>query len=277
MSLQVRSSSRLTTRAGIVHVDVAGRGDRQLLAVTPIGAAWMIAAFPSELEDVFTIHVMELPGTGRSPYSPECGSVEAVTDAIGAVAGKLADPPVLFGESMNGTLVLAASQEVACERVIAVTPPPRLPPDPSVSAAYWEANADDERRVRATAIIAAYEAESDPARRDELRAAYDRLRRWHDLDADHGDLEGRAVMSMEWIEAMFESGAGVDWTATMRSIDRPVLLALGASDYIAPPTAWTDDNTPPHATVEVFPRSGHTPYVEEPEAFVDAVRRWLPT
>jgi proline iminopeptidase len=61
----------------------------------------------------------------------------------------------------------------------------------------------------------------------------------------------------------------------MHSITCPVLLALGEYDFIATPNAWTDANRPSDTTTEIFDRSGHTPFVEQPEEFVAAVDRWL--
>ena len=275
MSLTVETSAAIETRAGRVHVSRAGGGSRMLLAVTPIGEPWMSAAMPAGLGDLFTIHLMELPGTGRSELRGGPASVQVMVEAIADVAEALEARPVLFGHSMNGTLTMAAANATSCAGVIAVTPPPRLPPDPAAAAAYWESHADDERRGRARELVAAHEASTDDTERSSLQERFDRLRRWHDLDFDPADLDRLEEHDLGWVRSVFESGKDVDWRASISSVAVPILLALGQSDFVAPPTAWTGDITPPQASVHVFTRSGHTPYLEEADEFLQVTARWL--
>lgn len=218
---------------------------------------------------------MELPGTGRSPLRAAAASIQTMISAVADVAAALDEAPILFGHSMNGTLALAASRSLACAGVIAVTPPPRLPPDPTQSTAYWEAHADEVRRRRGRELVAAYGATTDAAERSSLQEKFDRLRRWHDLDFDSTDLDRLAETDLDWVGCVLGSGRSVDWPGTMKDVACPVLLALGASDFVAPPTAWTEDLKPPKATVYMFSRSGHTPYFEEPDDFLRATEAWL--
>jgi pimeloyl-ACP methyl ester carboxylesterase len=162
---------------------------------------------------------------------------------------------------MNGTLALAAAAEVLCAGVVAVGAPPRLPIDAEVRRAYWEANAEPERRRRAAAPD----------------ADHDRLQRWYDLDFEPSDIDSPAVtdLDMRWIQGIFEDAATLDWDATMRAVSCPVLLALGEYDFLVPPTLWTDAVRPARTTVEVFSRSGHTPFVEQPDEFLAAFDRWV--
>lgn len=270
------TSALLATSAGGMHVETGGSGPRDLIAITPIGSAWTSRALPKALGDVFTIHVVDLPGTGESPAGSEAPSVASIIAAIDAVADALrSDRPLyLWGHSMNGTLALAAAASVANAGVIAVAPAAALPPDPALSTTYWQARAEPERKARAGELVAAHEAAVD-ADRPAIRELHDRLRRWFDLSYDPTELDALATFDMGWVTAVFESGNQVDWPATFRAIDAPVLLALGDYDFVAPPSAWTDDVVPRRATVERFSRSGHTPFLEQPEEFVGAVERWL--
>ena len=58
--------------------------------------------------------------------------------------------------------------------------------------------------------------------------------------------------------------------------EAPVLLALGRHDYVVPPSLW-DDVAPrvPGVTRAIFERSGHYPFFEEPDRFVDVLDEWL--
>ena len=264
MALQVEHREVVGTSVGDVPLTTAGRGDAQLLVLTPM-AEWMLAALPAGLGDRFTITLMGLPP-----------SVEALTVAVGEIAERLGRP-VLLGHSMNGALALAAATTASCRGVIAVTPPAALPPDPVAPTTYWDEHAEPERRRRAREIVAAHEATSDEDERKRLQEEFTRLRRWHDLDFDPTALDALAVLDETWIASVFESGKAVDWPATFRRLQVPVLLALGDYDYVAPPSVWTDDLLPPSTTVHHFERSGHTPYFEEPEAFLQIVDAWMST
>jgi pimeloyl-ACP methyl ester carboxylesterase len=266
MALDVETRELASTPAGDLQLTTAGRGERPLLVLTPM-VAWMTAALPAGLGDRFTLTLLELAGPGAA-------TVDAITEATRHVADRL-DEPVLFGHSMNGALALAAAAGGApCAGVIAVTPPAALPPDPTVTDAYWGERAEPERRRRARAIVEAHEATTDATERSRLQAAFTRLRRWYDLDLHPTELDARATLDEAWITSVFESGTAVDWTATFAQVPQPVLLALGTFDFVAPPTAWTADLVPPAATVEHFERSGHTPYYEEPDEFLRVVDRW---
>jgi proline iminopeptidase len=248
------------------------------LAITPIGAAWIIEALPAEIGDLFTVHVAELPGTGRSAGDPSAQSVASVAATVGELAAALSDDPtriVLFGHSMNGTLALAAAAAGNLGGVIAVTPAPSLPPNPQDNAAYWAAKAEPERRRRGAEIIEAYNASADSAEKERLQEAYNHLRQWYDLDFDSSRLDALEDLAFSWAAAIFADAVYVDWTATMQSVACPVLLALGEYDFMAPMSNWTEANRPPRATTEVFERSAHNPYVEQPQEFVAAVQRWL--
>ena len=274
MTLTITQQATFPTRVGDVHVATAGKGSVELLVVTPIGSAWMAAALPEALGELFTVRVCDLPGTGRSQGDPNSATVTVVADAItdvGAAFGEF----FLFGHSMNGTLALATAAATPCRGVIAVAPSPFLPPNPTESASYWEAKAEPERRRRAAAITADYEACGNDRDKEVLREHFDRLRRWYDLEFDPTELDRLAALSMEWIGAVFESGKRIDWPNTLRSLSCPVFLGLGEYDFIAPPTAWTEGLLPPSATVKMFPRSGHTPYVEQPAEFVDELASWV--
>jgi pimeloyl-ACP methyl ester carboxylesterase len=62
------------------------------------------------------------------------------------------------------------------------------------------------------------------------------------------------------------------------SLRVPTLLTHGRYDYVVPYSVW-DDIAPamPNATFQLFDRSGHQPFCEEPDRFVDVVTGWLAT
>jgi proline iminopeptidase len=244
-----------------------------MLVITPI-ADWMIAALPEAFGGMFTLHVVEVPGEGNDTHPEGADTVESITRAVADVAGTLPVSPVLFGHSMNGLLALAAATVSPCAGVIAVTPPSTLPPDPALSASYWDEKVDSGRRLRAQQLVRQHEASSDIDERKLLRQQYARLRQWYDPDFDSAELDSLATLNEEWITSVFDSGETIDWPTRLMQVEAPILLVLGAYDFVAPPTAWPSSSLPPHATVHLFDRSGHTPYVEQTDDFLRVVQNW---
>ncbi len=56
----------------------------------------------------------------------------------------------------------------------------------------------------------------------------------------------------------------------------PIFLAQGRYDYVVPYTLWDGiaENLP-NATLQIFERSGHHPFFEEPERFAEVVTEWM--
>ena len=273
MALQVHTRATVETRVGEIPISTAGQAARSLLVITPI-SDWMIAALPPELCELFTVTLVDLPGTGSATSPAGASTVAAVADAIHDVAERVGERPFLFGHSLNGCLALVAASTTACSGVIAVTPPPTLPPDPAAATAYWERQAEPDRRRRASEIIKAHGAAVDEQERAQLEAQFTRLRQWYDLDFDPTELDALATLNENWISSIFESGKATDWQDAFRRVDQPVLLALGDYDFVAPPDAWTTELLPPAATVRRFRKSGHTPYLEQRDEFLQAVADW---
>lgn len=94
-----------------------------------------------------------------------------------------------------------------------------------------------------------------------------RLRAWCVGEIRKGD---PAVLAPLW-----HSLAAQDFRALLPRIDRPVLVVNGArSRLYAPEVAAWQASRLPHASRASFAQSGHTPHLEEPEAFNLAVSRF---
>ena len=97
------------------------------------------------------------------------------------------------------------------------------------------------------------------------------------FDADLAErVMGKTVISVEAADA----GEAIieDWDLTPRlgEISAPTLILVGRDDFVCPPSqAKIMHEGIPNSELVIFGRSGHVPYVEEPEAFFDAVRGWL--
>ncbi|MGH1414366.1 MAG: alpha/beta fold hydrolase [Pelagimonas sp.] len=77
-----------------------------------------------------------------------------------------------------------------------------------------------------------------------------------------------AVMAAYWDEMM-----ALDLRDTIAKIDVPYLVGFGAKSrvYSAQTAQWLAQ-TAPNAKTHTFPHSGHSPHLEEPQAFVDTLK-----
>ncbi len=78
----------------------------------------------------------------------------------------------------------------------------------------------------------------------------------------------------------YRAGAALveGWSVVPRlgEISGPTLILVGQDDFICPPSpAKIMHERIPNSELVVFERSGHFPYLEEPDAFLDAVCGWL--
>ena len=70
--------------------------------------------------------------------------------------------------------------------------------------------------------------------------------------------------------------AGWDVTSDPGSLRVPLFIGLGRHDYVTPWSSWSGISEGlPDATVEVFERSGHQPFFEEPDRFASALAEWM--
>jgi len=62
----------------------------------------------------------------------------------------------------------------------------------------------------------------------------------------------------------------------LSKIQAPTLILVGRDDFICPPSqAERMYKGIPKSELVIFERSGHNPYVKEPDAFFSTVRRWI--
>ena len=67
-----------------------------------------------------------------------------------------------------------------------------------------------------------------------------------------------------------------DVTVDSSSLKVPIFIALGRHDYVVPHVLWDGVGEKlPHATVQIFERSGHQPFFEEPDRFAVALTDWM--
>jgi proline-specific peptidase len=98
------------------------------------------------------------------------------------------------------------------------------------------------------------------------------------LEATVANLDGNAVYATMNGPTEFDViGPLRTWDRTLQlgRIDVPTLITVGRYDEIPPSCAETLRAGIPHSRVVVFEHSGHVSHLEEPEAYVAAVREFL--
>jgi pimeloyl-ACP methyl ester carboxylesterase len=208
---------------------------------------------PAELGDVLDLVFVD-PTTA--------GTIDGVVAVLREEALRH-DRPFVFGHSAQGLLAMAYAAAYPVRGLIAVGTPPRMPLPIEVLQKHWAEEAEPERKAR---------LEAQPDR-------FDALTRWHDLDFDPAPIDALAADVGDWaMQVNVRASSEHDWDAARRAITAPVLLVLGGTDFLVPPVLWRDDDLASFAgdvTVRVLERSGHQPFFDEPDAFVEAITTFV--
>jgi proline iminopeptidase len=250
-----------------------GDGPRTLLVITPIGAG----PYEKMLRpmDGFRQVFVELRGSGRSPGKPEEMTWDVMCDDLDEVArasgGGGEQKVIAFGHSISGMLALeyARRRPASVAGVIAVGTPPfgHMTKLAAAAQKFYLADASDERKQILAANMAKLGKDATPA---ESMLAQTPMR-FFDPHTDAAPLFADSAPPM--LVRHILMSLAPSWEAAAPGV--PVFLALGRTDYTVPYTTW-DGITIDGVTKQIFEKSGHQPFFEEPELFAASVARWLP-
>ena len=248
------------------------------LVPSAMGTAPYERQMPPRLLDHLTMVYVDLRGGGRSTGSAADLTFDRVAEDIDAVRADLGvDRVAVLGHSILGMLALECGRRrpERVSHVITVGTPPSgdMATLSARSAAFFEAEADDERKRRMRDNLAALPPAPSMG---QIMLAQTPMR-FHDAGMDAAPLFAGAVSRPELLMHIMGTLAP-EWTiaADPGSLTVPVLLTHGRSDYTVPHRLW--DGIPatlPNATFRLFEASGHQPFYEEPERFTSAVTEWL--
>jgi proline iminopeptidase len=229
------------------------------------------------LAEQFSLVFVDLRGSGRSTGSPAeltfdvlARDLEAVREQVGVsrwwVLGYsiLGVPAIEYARRCSGSV---------SHVVVAGTPPHgdmgRLA---QASAAFFEATAPAERKQ----IFAENLAKLPPGTDPRMAVPAQTPMRFFDPRLDVMPL----LAVIDFKPAFFAHLMGPltsSWEVTAGPpLTVPLLVAHGRHDYVVPHTMW-DDVLPKLATASfrLFERSGHQPFFEEPQRFVEVVTEWM--
>lgn len=250
-----------------VSVASTGAGD-DLVLVHGWGLhGGLFGAIVPQLARSFRVHVVDLPGHGRSPF--KCGSgLRAWADAVqDAVPGRA----VWLGWSLGGLVAmrvaLDAAERVAKLVLVGATPRftatdgwPHAQSVEVVDRFGQELVANFRKTVQDFLTL---QSLGDEHAREQVRAIRPRL-------FEHGDPDPRGLAA--GLAILHDS----DLRAELVSLEAPTLLITGARDRLTPPGAsQAIAALAPDARVVVVPGAAHAPFLNNPSAFVGLVTDFI--
>lgn len=248
------------------------------LVLSAIGTKPYEIQMPQELADRLQLVFVDLRGGGQSTGDPSgltfdvlAGDLEAIRVDLGA------ERIAVLGHSILGALALEYGRRCpgTVSHVITVGTPPRgdMAWGAAQSNAFFAQDASEERKQVLRDNLAALPPDASPGQSLFAQTPM----RFFDPRFDAAPLFAGADVKPGLLgHILGPLTSGWDVTATAGSLEVPALLAHGRFDYIVPHVLW--DGIPaqfPDATFHLFERSGHQPFVEEPERFAQVVTDWM--
>lgn len=233
---------------------------------------------PPQLSDRFTLVYVDLRGSGRSTGEPTDLTFDLLAEDLEAVRTALGVERIaVLGHSILGMLAIEYGRrrpESVSHVITAGTPPHGDMAKVAAEAkAFFERDASEERKRLLRDNMAALPAE--PSMRQFLVAQGPM--RFFDPGFDASAHIDAAVPRPQLLgHVMSALAPGWDVTADPGSLRVPLFLAHGRHDYVVPYTLW--EGIParlPDSTFELFERSGHQPFFEEPDRFAETMANWF--
>jgi malonyl-CoA O-methyltransferase len=255
--------------SGSLHVEVRGAGpDLVLLHGWALhGGTW--GPWLDRLAEAFRLHVVDLPGHGRSAWDATIVDLQGLARAVAPAVPRGA---AVLGWSLGGQVALELARtrpaDVAALVLVATTPrfvaggddwPHGMAPD--VLRGFAEGLAADYRRTVANFLT--LQAWGDERANEALRSLRASL-------ATHGEPDPAAL------SAGLELLRTGDLRDALGAIACPALVLAGAHDRLTPPAAGRElaARLPAARYVEIA-RCGHAPFLSHPDEVLAQVQDFL--
>jgi N-formylmaleamate deformylase len=232
------------------------------------GWCWSVVA--EALAPAYDVVLVDARGHGRSAEPADGYGAAVQADDLRRVIGVLElDEPVLVGHSMGAMTVLAlAATSPALPRALVLEDPPPwwMPPAPAAAGVT---------RAQMRADMAAMKRMTHRELCVQQRQA---APHWPEAEIIRW-AEAKQRMSPQVAE-IFDTpgGSGVDWSRDLAGVRCPVLLITGDPEHgaLTTPEAVAALRQPiPGLQSVSLPDAGHSVRHDQPEQYLDAVRRFL--
>lgn len=263
---------------GGADINCVTRGEGPVcLVLSSIGTKPYELQMPRALDQHLTLAFVDVRGSGRSTGDAAGLTFDQLAEDLEAVRSALGAPRVIvLGHSIVGMLAVEYARRcpATVSHAVIVGTPPRGDMAALVAAsnAAFHEHASDERKRLLQENLAKLPPGTSPAQAVFAQTPL----RFFDPRFDAAPLFAGAEPRPEILGHLLATLAP-EWDVTAGAALRPpLLIAHGRHDYTVPHRLW-DDVVPrlPTATLRLFDRSGHQPFVEEPERFTADLTSWL--
>lgn len=248
------------------------------LVPSAVGASPYERMTPPQLAERLRLVYVELRGGGRSTGDPADLTFDVLADDLDAVRASLgAERVAVLGHSILGMVAVEYARrrpERVSHLILAGgTPSGDMAALGARAAAFFEEDASPERRRVLQENLARLPADAGP--QDAMLAQTPA--RFYDARFDQAPLYADASANPALLQQLLGTlAAGWDVAHDAESLRVPIFIAHGRYDYTVPYRMWDGIVAKlPDATFELFERSGHQPFFEEPEAFAEALASWM--
>lgn len=227
----------------------------------------LFAPVADALAERYRLHLVDLPGHGRSPMLQ---GDYTLANIAALIADAVPINAIWLGWSLGGRIALtAAANSEAVSKLILVGANPCFVQKtdwphamPQAELAQFAASLRDDYRATLQRFVALQSRGSDRGREE--------LRRLRDTLFDHGEPDEKALA------AGLQLLGDADLRPLLRSIKQPTLILHGQRDTLAPFAAAKYTATQMrNAKLITIAGAGHAPFISHPELFADEVMAFL--
>ena len=240
-----------------VQFRVRGKGEPLLLLHGWGGSSLSFMSIASRLEAHFRVIAPDLPGFGFSEMPPKPWGAADYADAVEKLIGTTGLGAVnVMGHSRGGVIgtALAISRPDLVKRLVLVAAP----------VVRLQADKDVKSRIGGYARVKFVANLLPPFKQ--------RMLEWGRMKYGSEDYRQAGALRPTLVKVL-----GEDWRSALPDVTMPTLLIYGEQDEDVPLAVAEAamQSLPPGARLEVIEGAGHFPFLDRPEAFMDALNSFL--
>jgi len=248
------------------------------LVLSAIGTRPYERQIPSGLSEGLKLVFVDLRASGKSTGEPSQVTLDSLTEDLEAVRVSLGVEKVaVLGHSLLGIVAIEYGRRRprSVSHVIAVGTPPTgdMAAVAARSRSFFDEDASEDRKQVLRENMSRLPAGASMAQTMYAQTPM----RFYDARFDAAPLFAEAERRPGLLmHLMGDVTPGWDVLIGAGGSRAPIFLAHGRYDYTVPHVMWEGvASRLPSARLEIFERSGHQPFVEEPDRFVAAVMDWM--
>jgi len=248
------------------------------MVLSSIGTKPYERMMPAELSDRMKLVFVDLRGAGKSTGEVRDLTFDVLAADLEAIRADLGVERVsMLGHSILGVLAIeyARRSPTSVSHVITAGIPPRgnMKWLAEKATEFFAEDASEDRKRALRENLAKLPAHPPFS---SVFLAHTPMR-FFDAQADAASLFADAESKPEMLSHLTgDLTHAWDIREAADGLRAPIFLAQGRYDYVVPYILWDGiaENLP-NATLQIFERSGHQPFFEEPKLFADNVMEWM--